>query len=276
LKPRPIASLRKDAGSGVEDQGSGIEELMDSSRSLTAIVLLAGSMALVAAAAPDSNQAGNPDYNARFTFSRLRYGGGYGGFGRGGSSWAHDYPLADQNLSQVLSEISLLRPTLGNTNVLDLEDPSIFKNPILYMSEPGFWNVTEAGARNLRNFMLKGGFVIFDDFEDTGSQWPTFAAAFKAAMPEFDFIEIGVKHPIFQSFFEIQKLDTPHPLVRVTPIYLAVFEDNDPAKRMLALINLNCDLAEYWEYSGQGFFPLDMSNDAFKMGVNYIIYGLTH
>jgi hypothetical protein len=57
---------------------------------------------------------------------------------------------------------------------------------------------------------------------------------------------------------------------------LGVFEDNDPTKRMLALINLNCDLAEYWEYFGRGFFPIDMSNDAFKMGVNYIVYGLSH
>jgi hypothetical protein len=220
-------------------------------------------------------QAGNPEYNARFTFTRIRYGGsGFGG--RGGASWAHDYPMADENLPTVLSEISILRPTLGNSNVLDLEDPEIFRNPIIYMSEPGFWSVTEAGARNLRNYVLKGGFIIFDDFEDTGGQWATFAASFKAALPEYEFIEIKVDHPIFQSFFPLERLDTPHPLVNVKPIYLAVFEDNDPTKRMLALVNLNCDLAEYWEWSGRGFFPIDLSNDAFKMGVNYIIYGLTH
>ncbi|MEX2281858.1 MAG: DUF4159 domain-containing protein [Gemmatimonadota bacterium] len=239
----------------------------------TAGLLAAASIMLIGAALPTQDQ--NPGYNARFTFTRIRFNS-YGGFRGGGGSWAHDYPAADMNLPTVLSEISLLRPTLGSSNVLDLEDPAIFRNPILYVSEPGFWNITEHGARNLRSFMLKGGFVIFDDFEDTGNQWSTFAASFKAAMPEYEFIEINVTHPVFQTFFELEKLDTPHPLVRVTPIYLGVFEDNDPAKRMLALINLNCDLAEYWEWSGQGFFPIDSSNDAFKMGVNYIFYGLTH
>ena len=243
-------------------------------RSLIAPGLVAASLAvLVGAALPSQDQ--NPGYNARFTFTRIRYSGG-GGFRGGGGSWAHDYPMADMKLPEVLSEITVVRPTLGSSNILDLEDPGIFRNPILYVSEPGFWQITEAGARNLRAFMLKGGFVIFDDFEDTGNQWPTFASSFKAAMPEYEFIEIGVKHPVFQSFFALEKLDTPHPLVRVTPIYLGVFEDNDPTKRMLALINLNCDLAEYWEWSGEGFFPIDMSNDAFKMGVNYIIYGLSH
>ncbi len=246
-----------------------------STRFRNAILVVGGIALSVGAYLPPQSQ--NPEYNARFTFTRIRYNSyGGGGFRGGGGSWAHDYPQADFNLPTVLSEISLVRPTLGSSNVLDLEDPGIFRNPILYVSEPGFWSITEAGARNLRSFMLKGGFVIFDDFEDTGNQWPTFAASFKAAMPEYEFIEINVKHPVFQSFFELEKLDTPHPLVRVTPIYLGVFEDNDPAKRMLALINLNCDLAEYWEWSGQGFFPIDSSNDAFKMGVNYIIYGLTH
>jgi hypothetical protein len=55
-----------------------------------------------------------------------------------------------------------------------------------------------------------------------------------------------------------------------------MFEDNDPDKRMLALVNYNADLAEYWEWSGQGFFPVDPTTDAYKLGVNYIIYGLTH
>jgi len=223
-----------------------------------------------------SAPAAGADYNARFTFTRIRYSGSYGGFGRGNSAWSHDYPQADLNLPSVLSEISRVQPTLGRSHVLDLEDPDIFRNPVIYLSEPGFWRITDEGARNLRTYLLKGGFIIFDDFEDLGGQWANFAAQFQRALPEYRFIEIDVKHPIFHTFFDLQKLDTPHPLVRVTPIYLGVFEDNDPAKRMMAMINLNADLAEYWEWSGQGFFAIDPTNDAYKIGINYIIYGLTH
>jgi hypothetical protein len=68
----------------------------------------------------------------------------------------------------------------------------------------------------------------------------------------------------------------PHPLVQVDPKYFAMFEDNDPAKRMMVLVNYNADLAEYWEWSGQGFFPVDLTNEAYKLGVNYIVFALTH
>jgi hypothetical protein len=60
------------------------------------------------------------------------------------------------------------------------------------------------------------------------------------------------------------------------PGYYGVFEDNDPTKRMMALVNHNADIAEYWEYSDRGLFPVDLTNDAYKLGVNYFVYGLTH
>jgi hypothetical protein len=64
--------------------------------------------------------------------------------------------------------------------------------------------------------------------------------------------------------------------VRVTPRYYGMFENNDPAGRLMALVNYNSDLAEYWEWSATGFFGVDLTNEAYKLGVNYIIYALTH
>ena len=60
------------------------------------------------------------------------------------------------------------------------------------------------------------------------------------------------------------------------PIYRGIYEDNDPAKRLMAIINYNTDISEFWEFSGTGLRPIDESNDAYKLGVNYIIYGMTH
>jgi hypothetical protein len=224
---------------------------------------------------PVSSSQDSWAYNGKFTFTRIRYGGRGFGF-RGGAAWAHDYPLADENLPTVLSEISVVQPTLGRSNVFDLEDRSFFQHPIIYLSEPGFWGITDEGARNLREYLLKGGFIIFDDFE--AEQWRNFEEQFRRALPEheYTFIELDVTHPIFHSFFDLQKLDTPHPLVRVTPVYYGIFEQNDPTRRMLAMVNYNSDLAEYWEWSGRGFFAIDPTNDAYKLGVNYILYGLTH
>lgn len=238
------------------------------------LLVTGGTLGYVRTKALPAVQQENGSYNAKFTFSRIRYSGRGYGFRGGGASWAHDYPLADENLPTVLSEISVILPTLGRSNVFDLEDRSYFQHPIIYLSEPGFWGITEEGARNLREYLHKGGFIIFDDFE--ADQWYNFEEQFRRAMPEYQFIELDVSHPIFHSFFDLQKLDTPHPLVRVTPVYYGIFEDNDPAKRMMAMVNYNSDLAEYWEWSGRGYFPIDPTNDAYKLGVNYIVYGLTH
>ena len=167
-----------------------------------------------------------------------------------------------------------MRPNLGRSNVFALEDPAIFEHPILYFSEPGYWTMSDEGARNLRAFLLKGGFAIFDDFE--AEQWHNFAAQLLRALPEYQFIQLDVSHPVFQSFFALERLETPHPLVAVEPRYMGIFEDNDPRKRLMVIVNHNNDLAEYWEWSGTGFLPMDPTNGAFKLGVNYVIYALTH
>jgi hypothetical protein len=214
-------------------------------------------------------------YDGDFTFTRIRYGsrgGGFRGF-RGRDSWAHDYPAADLNMGSILEDLTAVRPNTGDSNVFDLEDPAIFENPLLYMSEPGFWRITEEGATNLRAHLLKGGFIIFDDFE--ADQWYNFRDQLALALPDHELIEIDDTHPVFGSFFTVDDIYVPHPLVRVTPRYFGVFEDNDPGKRMMVLVNYNSDLAEYWE-SPRGRFMVDPTNDAFRLGVNYVVYALTH
>jgi hypothetical protein len=215
-------------------------------------------------------------YNGDFTFTRIRYGGGggFGGFGRGGGSWAHDYPSADRNMGEILKEFTSMHPNTGGSNVVDLEDPEIFRSPILYLSEPGFWSITDEGARNLRAHLLKGGFIIFDDFDGPG-HWENWAEMIARALPGARPIEIDQTHPIFDTFFFIEDIYVPHPMAGFKPDYYAIYEDNDPAKRMMALIVYNGDLAEYWEYAATGFFPVDPTSDSFRLGVNFFIYGLT-
>jgi hypothetical protein len=229
---------------------------------------------------PASQQVGAVPYDGAFTFTRIRYGppargGRFGRFrGYGGSSWAHDYPAADRNMQVMLNEFTAMRATTEGSNVFDLEDRAIFRYPILYISEPGYWGITEAGATNLREYLLKGGFLIFDDFE--ADQWYNMAARIAEALPEGVWHEIDATHPIFSTFFFVEDIYVPHPLVRVTPNYQVIFEDNDPSKRIMVLANHNSDLAEYWEYAAQGYFPVDPTNDAFRLGINYLIYGVTH
>ena len=74
----------------------------------------------------------------------------------------------------------------------------------------------------------------------------------------------------------MKRIDFPHPLVDVIPSYFAMFEDNDPTQRIVVLANYNNDLAEYWEWSADERFPVDVTSGAYELGVNYIVYGMTH
>jgi hypothetical protein len=216
-------------------------------------------------------------YDSHFVFTRIRYNAGSGlarGF-FGGDGWAHDYPTADRNLSAILDYITNMRVRLDGSNILDLDDEAIFENPILYMSEPGGWSTTDEEATNLRAYLLKGGLIIFDDFEGD-YDWRNLVAQMRRALPDHYFVPIDVTHPVFHSFFDIKELNVPHPLVNVPPGYRAIFENNDPAGRMLALANWNNDLGDYWEWSAEGLYGTDPTNDAYRLGVNYIVYALTH
>jgi hypothetical protein len=140
--------------------------------------------------------------------------------------------------------------------------------------------MTDKEALSLRAYLLKGGFIIFDDFRDDfrgGGGWDNFAQQMQRVIPSARFIDLQPSHPIFHSFYEIESFDIiPQYYDRGRPILRALFEDNDPSKRMLAIINYNTDISNFWEFSSEGFMPIALSNEAYKLGVNYIVYGMTH
>ena len=149
------------------------------------------------------------EYDSHFAFTRIRYGARVGqGFG----GWEHDYPTADRNFSAILDYITNMRVHLDGSNILDLDDPRIFENPVIYMSEPGFWTTDDSEAANLRAYLLKGGFIIFDDF-DGDADWRNLVTQMNRVLPDHYFIRLDVTHPIFQSFFGLKTLNIPHPML---------------------------------------------------------------
>lgn len=213
------------------------------------------------------------EYDGRFTFVRLRWGSGGGGWGMS-RAWDHDFPRAEQNLSAMLDEMTLIDVNEEGSLILTLDDPELFKYPISYMWEPGFWDMSEEEEAGFRDYLLKGGFAIFDDFE--GNQWYNLEAQMRRVLPDLRFVKLDATHPIFDSFFRMTTIDFPHPMYGILPTYYGIYEDNDPRKRLMVIANLDNDVAEYWEWSGQGLFPVDTSNEAYKLGINYMLYAFTH
>jgi hypothetical protein len=192
------------------------------------------------------------------------------------TAWNHDYPRAEQNLSAIIRELTYLDIRDDGGEILTLDDPDLFKYPIAFMWEPGFWNLTDREAESFRAYLQKGGFAVFEDFDGT-AQWSNFASQMLRVLPQARFVRLDASHQIFNAFFAIDNIDAiVHPMSHILPSYYGIFEDNDPSKRLMVVANYDNDVPEYWEWSGQGLFPFDASNEAYKLGVNYMIYGLTH
>jgi hypothetical protein len=213
-------------------------------------------------------------YDGRWAFVRLRYAAGFGG--RQGPPWSHDYPYGEQHFLQILKFVTNFDAREDATQIMSLDDPELFKYPIAYMAEPGYWTVSDKEAENFRAYLQKGGFVIFDDFHT--QDWPYFEQAMKKVLPDAKIVDLDVSNPLFHSFFEVESFDQVPQAYNEggRPIFRGIFEDNDPKKRLLAIINYQVDISEFWEFSPQGFYPISESNQAYQMGVNWIIYGLTH
>jgi hypothetical protein len=223
-----------------------------------------------------------PPYDGRFVFARLKYTTGPGGYYfRGLPAWAHGYLSALQghrsetNLTKILNSVTNMNPHLDGTRVVDVGDPELFEYPIVYATEPGFMALNDKDATALRDYIHKGGFVIFDDFRgDYG--WQSFTDTMQRVLPGEHLQELPLTHPIFHSFFEIGTLEFHQAYDVGKPGFYGMFEHDDPTRPLQMVVNFNNDVSEYWEFSDTGFAPIDLSNEAYKLGVNYVIYALTH
>ena len=233
-------------------------------------------------AEPHEPAVHNVPYDGRFTFARITYDNPPAGYYyQGLPSWAHGYPTAELNLMKIMDQVSLLGAHSDSSNAISLDDPALFQYPVAYMTEAGYWILTDKEAQNLRAYLLKGGFLIFDDFRDDwyrgGGGWQNFADNMRRVIPNAQFIDLTADNPIFHSFFDIDSLNIiPQFYDQGPPVLRGLFEDNDPHKRLMAVINFNTDVSNFWEFSAEGFVPVDLSNEAYKLGVNYVMYGLTH
>jgi hypothetical protein len=216
----------------------------------------------------------NSPYDGRWTFVRIRYTpAGVGGFRRD-VKWDHDYPAGERHFAKIISELSTMQVRTLQTNILTLDDPELFKFPIAYLCEAGYWLPSDAEVKGLREYLLKGGFIIFDDF--ARNDWLNFSTQMQRVFPELHPMRLTTDDKIFDAFYRIKSLEYNHPYYYgVKAEFWGIYENNDRSQRLLAIINYNNDVSEYWEWSDEGLFPLDASNEAYKLGVNYLIYALT-
>ncbi len=211
----------------------------------------------------------NVPYDGRFTFARIRYTV----YRRSG--WEFDYPAMERNLMAAMKELTALRPHVAASNIHTFDDPELMRHPIAYLSEPGYWIPSDSEVVGLRTYLAKGGFLIVDDF--MRREWENFAAQMRRVLPEARFVRLDASHPVFDTFFHMDSLAMPYPHDPGLPAeFFGVYEHNDPQGRLMVVINYNNDIGDYMEWSATDWLPVNPTNEAYKLAVNYLIYGMTH
>lgn len=259
-------------------------------------VLLFGLLLLLAPVAQSQRGMRRPDLsddvrlnrNARrtatprgeYTFARLIYdGNGWR------SSWTTDYPKADEQFIVGLRD--WVRSTLDVSDdpvAVSMQDPKIFKYPFIYAVEPGGMELSEDDAAKLREYLLRGGFLILDDFWGE-YEWQNVQEQMRKIFPEYPIKELPLDHPLFHCYFDIDEI-VQVPNVSnaiyygrtdekggVVPHYEAIMNEEG---RVMVFIARNADNGDAWEWIDEPRYPLKYGLAAYRLGMNAIVYAMTH
>jgi hypothetical protein len=216
--------------------------------------------------------------NARF--GRYRYGGTWL---EGGTSWTQDYPRADRHFAQALRRLTRVhvRSVEQPVNLDDGDD--VYNWPWLCAGEMGDWKLTAAQAKVLRDYLLRGGFLLLDDFWGT-EEWQRFEESMRLVFPDRPTVEIDDKDSIFHTVYDLDdryQLPGQWALRRGTtyrndgavPHWRGIYDDHN---RLMVAMTFNSDMGDSWEWADDPDFPEKYSALGIRIGVNYVIYSMTH
>ena len=233
---------------------------------------------------PDSATVQAREAPREFYFSRAAYSGYGRGFRRMWGSWATDYPKADQIFLSFIDRLLSNLDAYEREHPVRLDDPGVRHFPYLYALEVGRMGLTEAEIEGLRDYLLAGGFLVIDDF--WGSQeWANFEYQMGLVLPGYEIVDLPLDHPIFTTFYEIEEiLQVPnisngvrglrtHERDGYIPMVKGIHDENG---RLMVVINWNTDLGDAWEWADDPYYPIKFSTYAYEMGVNMIVYAMSH
>ena len=232
--------------------------------------------------------------NAEFHFLRMEYTDymrrGFGNVSRRGRAsgwWAQDWPDADEHFTTGVGRLT--RVNVGDPQHVSLTDEKLFEYPWIYATQTGYWQLSDQETSRLREFLLRGGFIMTDDFWDqNGSQeWEVFAEAMNRVLPGQPITDIGLDDSVMHVLYDIQQKDLmfipgSRHLGRDGKVYQPPGTKSawramyDPKNRMVVSVNFDTDIGDAWEFADVPYYPEAMTTLAYHYGINYLIYSMTH
>lgn len=238
---------------------------------------------------PAARQAAvDPSY--AFYFTRGAYSGRSGGFGRygyGRQRWATDYPEAEYYFTALvdrLIDVDVYTAS-GGRNPMYLDDPNLRRFPFVYIVEPGYMNLSDSEVRGLRSYLEAGGFLMMDDFWGV-RQTANVEYQLARVLPGRPIVELPLEHALFHSVYDIEEIRqvpnvsngraggrTDEGDNSEVPFVRGIFDDEG---RLMVVINQNTDLGDAWEWAEDPYYPLDYSRYATEVGINTVVYAMSH
>lgn len=214
------------------------------------------------------------------------YGRGFGRFvsrsGRASGWWAQDWPDADNHFSFGIQRLTRFK--VGEPVHLGLTDEQLFNYPWIYATQVGYWDLSDAECKKLREYLDRGGFLMVDDF--WSDEWEVFKETMDRVFPGHDITTIKMTDSVMHVLYDIEEKDlTFIPGTRhiyggkvyqpegTMPQWDAIYDDKG---RMVVAVNYNTDIGDAWEYADAPEYPAPMTTLAYRYGINYLMYSVTH
>lgn len=231
------------------------------------------------------------DAPAEWVFGRLMYPSlpwarferGFRDWREGGTSWTEDYPRADRHFITALRRLTRVDARAVEQPVNPDDGDDIFNWPWLYAGLPGNWDLTPQQAAKIREFLNRGGFLMAEDFWGP-REWEDFEAGMKMIFPDRQIVDLEDSDRIFHVVFDLtDRYQIPGQWATrrgamsrdggVVPYWRAVFDDRG---RVVVAICFNSDVGDSWEFADDPSYPEKYSALGIRLGVNYVVYALTH
>jgi hypothetical protein len=224
--------------------------------------------------------------SAEFHFIRMEYRDHprvRRGFRRGW--WAQDWPEAEEHFTLGIQRLTRIHA--GEGRHLPLTDDRIFDYPWLYSTQVGYWDLSDSEVKRLRDYLLRGGFLMVDDFYGD-ADWEAFRVSMGRTLPGRPIVDIEPRDQIVSVLYEIKERVMIPGLrhLRRGPGGSTVVQPqggppqwrtiSDDRGRVVVAINFNQDVGDAWEHADLPEYPADMTGLAYRFGINYIIYAFTH
>src|SRR5580704_13048932 len=227
-----------------------------------------------------------PDWSktTEWTRARLRYPSVYGNRRYGPHlNWTIDAPRSDRHLLQGVRRLTRI-DTRSVEQVVDLDGTDdVYNWPMMYAVEVGHWNLTDEMADQLRQYLLRGGFLMVDDFHGT-LEWNVFLRSMNKVFPDRKIVDIDNKDPIFHVIYDLEdRVQVPgwqwslsgktYEYDGFDPKWRGIYDDHG---RLMVAICHNMDLGDAWEWSDDPRYPEKWAGLAYRIATNYVMYDLTH